>query len=1385
MSSNVKTKNKERPLSSRIKNNNIIKDQDIIPSHMKKNSNTNMKNEITYPSQHTSNYPSIDKNNRSKSVLNDSNENKIDSYNEEYSIIQKIWNNLGVTYKYQVEFDNYVNSCTEEQLKNAFLYEKRDLKRLGDALLKLSKEISSRENNIHSFRRCITSLLNNSNYLEDDENEKIKQNRESIIMNIICLVKSLRLNSVNTIIHFLKVREIVTYYNLIGKIDLKAISKEYKYDPNYLKKMRKDMKFLNDYPQLSQYFELNNSKIDPFLTNFASKNNSNINFDKINGSKVKIPMSEDLEKAIGQCRYVLLEESLFDNLQISDDIEQPHNHRKMRNINNNNVYYTNNNSLTNNRFNNSQRTQSNSKIHFFKEDELTNKKNINCLYDNFFNSSNNNNNIEEKNIITVMKNNRYGNENMNHNLEYLRKNMGKDYNYLFMGNKEKLNLIKFDGKKYLSLNNKNNYNNKKKVNKIADLGKAIGNNPIVIEREEREEKPIRKFKLKNKAIIYCENPLFEENEELKNNLDIVTKEKDRLNSEIKKLRNLIINIKKKNEEENNENEKIRIKRQKELEKKELEKEKKFKELEQEIENMNTLMEKIKEENKQKVDGMNKLMQQKREDYDKLIEKKNNEIKELKKINEEIINEKNEIIRQNEEIISERAQLIEGKKNMEEKINDFESKIKEYEVEMDNYKKLQNDYQNLGNKEIDLNNEISQLKGEIESLNLEKQNIQIDTNKQIENLINEKNQLEQNILSLNDTLKKEQNEKENLIKEKDNLINEKDNLIKEKDELISQNNNLNREINKLNNQINDLEAKIKDMKEEINILKGRSPDDNSAMVGKYIYGFYKGNLFNFISDISEDLSMDKIPGFIKHTFDLENINIFDEKTYIQGVYPKIITSNLKGSKNIAGICSLYYENYGQDGEPLILRIGALCVLEQDWEEKIENIINYIKENMIFDEIKIIIKYTPNPEKGNGLMLNPKIKNLFKKLNCIWKNIENLNDGSRRQDVRFIKDGNYFDQDQNNYKNNNNKIFGFNTLSILSLFNSPSQNNLDQAIKFENILPKKFSNIGFNRFINLLPIYTLLANNPTYKMIFSNDKDTKIFELPEDDEMQSNTVIKSINPKNQIKKISEIISNIKDLTSLKEKINSSEILKNFDINNSLFEEITKKLQEKNVDEISYNYFSMNVNLSTETNFCLKYENYYYNRISSKNIDILRDPETKNLFYLIKTKTESTFLLICQVGKRLQKELLDGHKNIYQTFMDYHPKLTSQLIKFSSFGLDTSQLKDLEKVIYIPSFKIDTHLYSYSNNDVNKKGKIIYERTGEDGYIGSMEEYFSISFEGDKDIKNSFSMIPVEDNKINMVIREPFLFGVFNINIIQNNPLQLFYVTKDHWIKIDNNK
>ena len=1378
--SSYKQRNHTRPQSSKVKANNIFNDSKNYPSNIKQDNGYPIQKDFTSPNLPSAYFPSVDKNNRSKSALNESNDNKSDILNEEYAIIQKMWEDLGVTLKYQIQFDNYIKTLSDSKLKNIFINEKNNLKRFGDTLLKLSKEINSREENIHSLKRYVYSLVNNSNYFEDEEDEKIKKNKDSIILNIISLIKSLRINSLNVITHFLKIREIVTYYNLVGKIDMKLINKEYNYDENYLLKMKNDMMFLNEYPKLSKYFDMQNSDIDAFLTNFAPNNN---NYSKINNNKVKIPVSDDLKKVIEQCRYILIHETLLNNLKSNIEIIN-----KNDNQSNPNLYNKNNSSKINNISSTRVKNYStiSSKIQFFREDD-ENKKEFPNNYDNNYYFGN----TEEKEINKLMKDGKFNN--MNRSLEFLRKKMGKDYNTLFLKNQDK-NILR---------NRKNNeYNNLNTNNSKTLFRKPIlGNNQIIIEREEKYEKPKFEFKLKNNYLNQKENQLKEENDELNRQLNLISQENKELNDEIKKLKQYVRDLKKKNNEENEERERIGVKKHKELEKKELENEIKYKELDkkkdllmkekntlnQKIKETHTLMEKKEEEYKQKINEKNLFIQKQKEEYEQKLETKNNEIKDLNEQKNEIINEKSELIKQKEQIINERNQLIEDKNSLEDKINGMEQEIYEYKNEMEKYKQLKIDYQNLQDKVKELNNKIEELNRIIDNLNQEKENIQNEAKKQNNELLMKINKLEQNELNLNTIINKTENEKQNLIKEKDNLILENNNLKQEINDLNSNINDLNNKINELNNKknklekkITELEAKISDLIQQIDELKEKGPDDTMIIIGNYKYDFYKENLYNFINAISESLALDKIPDFLKKSFNLEKINIFDENTYIKGVHPKIITSRNKKSNVITGMCSLYYENYGQEREPLILRIEALCVLETDWEEQIENIIKYIKEKMVFDEIKYIINYMPSPEHQNKLRINQNIKEFFnKKLKCVWKNLTNYSDGSRTQDIRFIKEGNYFDQEESNY-NNNNKIFGFNTLSILSLFDS-DEKLLEDGLHDE--LKKKYSNIDFTRYINLLPIFILLANNPTYQMTFTNQKDNDIYEIPEEDEVIDPNNIKSINPKNQIRRISEMFFNINDISSLKEKINSSELLKDFNLNDSLFEEVNNKLQEK-ICNIYFNIFTMNLNLSTTTNYCLMFENYYYNRISSKDIDILRDPETRNLFYLIPTKTESTFILLCQVSRTLQRDLLDGHKNIYDTFMDYHPKLTNQLLKFSSFGFSTSQLKDYEKTIYIPSFQIDTHLFSYSMNDINKKGNIVNEKTGNDGLIGSVEEYFKISFEQDKDIKNSFSIVPVEDNKMHIVIRDSFLFGVFNINIIASTPLQLFYVTKDHWIKVSNN-
>ena len=159
MSSTSRKRSSKRPQSSKVQSKNLFQEPKIGISNMKKDSGSFLQRDVTNPNQPSSQFPSIDKINRSKSIMNESSELKLESYNEEYTIIQKMWRDLGVTNKYQVLFNNYIKSVTEAKLKNIFINERHTLKKFGESILKLSKEISARENNIRSLKKYVFSLI--------------------------------------------------------------------------------------------------------------------------------------------------------------------------------------------------------------------------------------------------------------------------------------------------------------------------------------------------------------------------------------------------------------------------------------------------------------------------------------------------------------------------------------------------------------------------------------------------------------------------------------------------------------------------------------------------------------------------------------------------------------------------------------------------------------------------------------------------------------------------------------------------------------------------------------------------------------------------------------------------------------------------------------------------------------------------------------------------------------------------------------------------------------------------------------------------------------------------------------------------------------------------
>ena len=238
--------------------------------------------------------------------INNQNNNLIKSKdtkedNEEFSLIQNIWDDLGVREEYQNQFLNYVKNLNEEEKKEFYEMEKKNLKRFRDSLLKISKEISNREKNIEDLKKF-------DEIIETTFPDKEQQLNDQLLLDIQNCIKALRVNSVNIVNYMNKIREISTYNSQKGKYNLDKLNSAYLYDPNYLSKMRNDMDFLKN-SSLNNYFDMTNGEFDAFLTNCHPKN------EKKKSNKIYIPIGNDLMKAIKSAKYSILEDVLLNNIE--------------------------------------------------------------------------------------------------------------------------------------------------------------------------------------------------------------------------------------------------------------------------------------------------------------------------------------------------------------------------------------------------------------------------------------------------------------------------------------------------------------------------------------------------------------------------------------------------------------------------------------------------------------------------------------------------------------------------------------------------------------------------------------------------------------------------------------------------------------------------------------------------------------------------------------------------------------------------------------------------------------------------------------------------------------------------------------------------------------
>ena len=221
-------------------------------------------------------------------------------------------------------------------------------------------------------------------------------------------------------------------------------------------------------------------------------------------------------------------------------------------------------------------------------------------------------------------------------------------------------------------------------------------------------------------------------------------------------------------------------------------------------------------------------------------------------------------------------------------------------------------------------------------------------------------------------------------------------------------------------------------------------------------------------------------------------------------------------------------------------------------------------------------------------------------------------------------------------------------------------------------------------------------------------------------------------------------------------------------------------ENENTLSLGINKIELNIYFKNILSIKINNYYYNRISAKDIKIIKDEKNNCILYSIPCLNKINNILIFEVNNdKIRNKLLENDYNIYELFENFCKDI------FKNQNYEEKKSKNLTN-IYIPSFNIETHLETMKIPK-NLESINISENKDINNYpmkIGTIDEFFKISLNKEepfgKQINFEINEIK-EKSEEEILIENNFFIGIMNnYKEIKLPFFQLNYVTKEQWLK-----
>jgi len=300
MREKIKSKQKMKNSLSEANYENLFKKNTRMKKELTMNDLNNNFERDFYSNRNNISEIIINKSNSMVKLINN-NYKKFDIFpniKKELINISYLWNSSGISSKYKVNFINNYQLMTKEEKIKLIKEEKQKIEILIKKLKQFNGDYCLRKKIIKKIKEEINLI----------KKEKTEDNIGDIIDKIIKYLGELRLYSVNTVLNFYEVKNLINilFKNNSTIIDLKMLYKLYLYDKDYLLKINDDISFIKECTVLPNYIEMNNFRgMDTFLVNCSYKLIDNT--DKINDKKI-IPIDDKTKAEIKKCKYIIKNE---------------------------------------------------------------------------------------------------------------------------------------------------------------------------------------------------------------------------------------------------------------------------------------------------------------------------------------------------------------------------------------------------------------------------------------------------------------------------------------------------------------------------------------------------------------------------------------------------------------------------------------------------------------------------------------------------------------------------------------------------------------------------------------------------------------------------------------------------------------------------------------------------------------------------------------------------------------------------------------------------------------------------------------------------------------------------------------------------------------------